>query len=132
MYIATGDGDNVVNMGDTKSVGVLKSTNGGATWLATGLNLSISSQIMIRRLIINPSNPLILIAATSNGIYRTINGGTSWTQQATGWFMDIEFKTTDPNYVYASTYSSSGNAQIFTSTNGGVNWTQATSLSGII
>lgn len=132
MYIATGDGDNVVNMGDTKSVGVLKSTNGGATWVATGLNLSISSQIMIRRLIINPTNPLILIAATSNGIYRTTNGGTTWTQQATGWFMDIEFKTTDPNYVYASTYNSSGNAQIFTSTNGGVNWTQVTNLSGII
>jgi photosystem II stability/assembly factor-like uncharacterized protein len=132
MYIATGDGDGVVNMGDTKSVGVLKSTNGGATWVATGLNLSVSSQIIIRRLIINPSNPLILIAATSNGIYRTSNGGTTWTQQQAGWFIDVEFKTTDPNYVYASTYNSSGNAQIFTSTNGGVNWTQVTNLSGII
>ena len=34
MYIATGDGD----AGDTYSVGVLKSTNGGVTWSTTGLN----------------------------------------------------------------------------------------------
>jgi photosystem II stability/assembly factor-like uncharacterized protein len=132
IYIATGDGDNTVNMGDTKSVGVLKSTDGGATWSTTGLNLSLSSKIIIRRLIINPTNPLILIAATSNGIYRTADGGTSWTQQKTGWFIDVEYKPSDPNYAYASTFDFNGNSQIYTSTDSGVTWNQVTSFSGII
>ncbi|MBL7910815.1 MAG: T9SS type A sorting domain-containing protein [Bacteroidia bacterium] len=97
MYLATGDGD----AGDTRSIGVLKSTNGGATWSATGLTNAVTNNFTIRRLIINPSNPLIVIAATSGGIYRTINGGTNWTQVATGSTFDLEFKPGAPTTVYA-------------------------------
>lgn len=97
MYLATGDGD----AGDTRSIGVLKSTNGGATWAATGLTNAVTNNFTIRRLIINPSNPLIVIAATSGGIYRTINGGTNWTQVATGSTFDLEFKPGAPTTVYA-------------------------------
>jgi PKD repeat protein len=97
MYLATGDGD----AGDTRSIGVLKSTNGGNTWAATGLTNAVTNNFTIRRLIINPSNPLIVIAATSGGIYRTINGGTNWTQVATGSTFDLEFKPGAPTTVYA-------------------------------
>ena len=76
MYIATGDGD----ANDTYSVGILKSTNSGGTWVATGLSWNINQQRTIRRLIINPSTPDILVAATSNGIYRTTDGGDHWTR----------------------------------------------------
>ena len=97
MYLATGDGD----AGDTRSIGVLKSTNGGASWVTTGLTNVVTNNFTIRRLIINPSNPLILIAATSGGIYRTINGGTNWTQVATGSTFDLEFKPGTPTTIYA-------------------------------
>src|SRR6185503_17737259 len=97
MYLATGDGD----AGDTYAIGVLKSTDGGATWNPTGLTWTVNQQRTIRRLIINPSNPQILIAATSVGIWRTANGGTSWTQINTIDAFDVEFKPTDPNTVYA-------------------------------
>lgn len=132
MYLATGDGEGALSLangeGDTKSIGVLKSTNGGTTWTAV-LTASVSQNILIRRLIISPSNPQVLLAATSVGIYRTANGGVSWSLvSSTDWFMDLEFKPTDPNYVYATTFSSSGNAQIFTSTNNGVTWAQVTSF----
>lgn len=136
MYIATGDGDASYALangaGDTKSIGVLKSTDGGITWNTTGLNWSVTSSGLIRRLIINPVNPQILIAATSNGIYRTANGGTTWSQQKTGWFMDVEFKPGNPNIAYAATFDYGGNAQIFTSTNAGVSWTQVTNFSDIV
>ncbi len=134
MYVATGDGDVANSLqngaGDTKSIGVLKSTNGGSTWSTTGLNWNVSTQGLIRRLLINPNNTQILLAATSNGIYRTINGGTTWTSQQIGWFIDMELKPTDPNYVYATTFDSGGNAQIFRSINNGVSWTQVTSFTG--
>ncbi|MBL0343184.1 MAG: hypothetical protein IPP71_21365 [Bacteroidetes bacterium] len=99
MYIATGDGEAAFSLqngyGDTKSVGILKSTDGGNTWNTTGLNWSVTSQKLIRRLLIDPSNNNILIAATSDGIYRTTNGGSSWSNQQSGWFMDLEFKPGD-------------------------------------
>ena len=74
MYLATGDGD----AGDTRSLGVLKSTDGGATWAATGLTWTVNQGYRIRRLAINPNNPAVIMAATSAGIYRTTNGGSTW------------------------------------------------------
>lgn len=139
MYIATGDGDmgnlhGLTNgaVGDTKSIGVLKSTDGGNTWSTTGLNWNVTSAKLIRRLIINPNNPQILMAAASDGIWRTINGGANWTNVQSGYFMDLEFKPTDPNYVYASTYDSQGAAEIYRSIDGGVNWTLTMQGSNVI
>ncbi|MEI6899869.1 MAG: hypothetical protein WCL00_08325 [Bacteroidota bacterium] len=140
LYIATGDGDggslssctNSPN-GDTKSIGILKSNDGGNTWTTTGMNWDVTNAKLIRRLIIHPSNPNVLLAATSDGIYRTNNAGVSWTNQKQGtYFMDIECKPGDPSYVYAASYNPSGGAQIFRSTDGGINWFQATSLTGIL
>lgn len=124
MYLATGDGD----AGDSYSVGVLKSTDGGATWNTTNLTWSVTLGRTISRLLINPSNPQIVMAFGSNGIWRTTNGGTTWAQP-TGTFNDIkdaEFKPGDPNTVYAA-------GSIFKkSTDGGLTWTTvSTGLTGI-
>jgi photosystem II stability/assembly factor-like uncharacterized protein len=138
MYIATGDGDMALSLstingapaGDTKSIGVLKSTDGGATWNTTGLSWSVSSSKLIRRLIINPNNPQILIAAASDGIYRTTNGGTTWTNAAAAYFIDAEFKPGDPSVVYAATKSL--NSQIARSTDGGATWFAVATLPNVI
>lgn len=116
MYLATSDGD----AGDTYSIGVLKSTNGGATWAATGLSWTVNQGRTISKLIMHPTNSNIIIAATSNGIYRTTNAGTSWTQVLTGSYKDIEFKPTDPNTVYAAGTS------FYRSTDNGATWTAVT------
>ncbi len=116
MYLATGDGDG----SDTPSIGVLKSTDGGATWSATGLVFSKSSYVQIHRLIINPSNPLILIAATNNGVYRTVNGGTNWSSINNVHTYDLEFNPANPNIVYAA-----GNS-FRISNNGGASFTLVT------
>lgn len=114
MYLATGDGD----AGDTKSIGVLKSTDGGTTWNATALVFPVGNSTLIRRLIINPTNPLILMAATSSGIYRTTNGGTSWAMVQASNCYDLEFQPTNPLVVYAA------GATFRRSTDGGATWTQ--------
>jgi photosystem II stability/assembly factor-like uncharacterized protein len=138
MYIATGDGDmgslsalTGGYWGDTKSVGVLKSTNGGATWNTTGLSFNVQVTALIRRLIINPSNPNVLIAACSGGVYRTNDGGTTWSKTQSGHFIDLAFKPGDPSTVYASTWDYYGNAQVFTSTDTALTFVQATSFSGV-
>jgi photosystem II stability/assembly factor-like uncharacterized protein len=138
MYIATGDG-NLGSLsaltggpfGDTKSIGVLKSSNGGQTWNTTGLNWNVTESKLISRLLINPSNTQILIAATSDGIWRTTNAGQTWTKTQNGYFMDLEFKPTDPNTVYAASYSPHGNTSILRSTNGGSSWTNSINLNNV-
>lgn len=122
IYIATGDGD----AGDNFSVGVLKSTNGGASFSTTGLNWSTSNVRLIRRLLMDPDSPDILIAATSNGIYRTTNAGANWTQVRTGNFYDLEAK---PGASANTWYASTSNA-IWRSTDDGVTWTSMQTISG--
>ena len=60
MYLATGDGEN----GATRSLGVLKSTDGGTNWNATGLSFAINDYISIHKLALHPTNSNILFAAT--------------------------------------------------------------------
>jgi hypothetical protein len=116
IYIATGDGD----AGDTYSLGVLKSTDGGLTWNTTGLSWSVGNQRTTSRIMIDPSNSNTLIVATSNGIYRSTDGGANFTQEQTGSFKDLEFHPTNSNIIYAS------GGSFYRSTNNGQDWTQVT------
>ena len=100
MYIATGDRDGW----DNRSIGVLKSTDGGQTWSSTGLSFTIQQGQMTNRLLMDPVNPDILIAGTTQGVYKTTDGGVTWNTQMTGIeFIDMEFKPGDPSIIYGST-----------------------------
>ena len=140
MYIATGDGDmgSLHGMiagayGDTKSVGVLKSTDGGATWNTTGLSWNVTSAKLMRRLLMSPTDSKIILAAASDGIWRTSNGGESWTNVQAGYFMDLESKPGDVSIVYASTYSRvDSQSEIYRSTDNGASWASVATLPGVI
>jgi photosystem II stability/assembly factor-like uncharacterized protein len=119
MYLATGDGD----ASDTYCIGVLKSTDGGNSWNSTGLTFSVTQQRLMRRLVIDPSNTQVLLAATNNGIYRTSNAGVSWTLVSNFDAYDIEFKPGDASVVYAAGqgfYRSSDNGQSFSFITNGI------------
>ncbi|MBT3208895.1 MAG: PKD domain-containing protein [Bacteroidetes bacterium] len=120
IYIATGDGD----AGDTYSVGILKSLDGGLSWQTIGLNFFIYEEIIVRRLLINPSNSNILIAASNDGIYKTIDAGQSWTNVQTGHFKDLEFMPNNPTIIYATKYGGFGGGKIYRSTNSGDSFTE--------
>ncbi|MFO0362449.1 MAG: MopE-related protein, partial [Flavobacteriales bacterium] len=116
LYIATGDGD----AGDTYALGVLKSTDGGATWSPTGLSWTVQQTRRTSRILIDPTNSNVLIVATSNGIWRTTDAGVNWTSVQSGNFKDLVYKPGSTSTLYAA-----GN-QFFRSTNGGVTWSQIT------
>jgi len=116
MYIATGDKDG----SDTYSIGVLKSTDGGETWNTSGLNWIVTQSRQIRRLLIDPSNPDILYAGTSSGLYKTYDAGYTWNFIRSGSFKELEFKPGDYNTLYYASQT-----QVYKSTNGGSNWTSA-------
>jgi photosystem II stability/assembly factor-like uncharacterized protein len=116
IYLATGERD----AWNTFSVGVLKSQDGGETWDNTGLNYEVQDLKAVNQLLMHPDDPDIIIAATSQGIYKTTDGGSGWVQvETSGHFKDMVFKPGDPSVIYASTYHFFGGARIFKSSDGG-------------
>jgi PKD repeat protein len=118
MYLATGDGD----AGDSYSLGVFKSTDGGATWQATGLSWPVSQRTKIYSLLINPKNRNVLLAATTLGIYRSANAGLTWTVVGASGVKvtDMEFKPNDTTTVYAVS------TDFYKSTDGGITFSIVT------
>ena len=119
IYILTGDGDGNIGIPAFRkdsSVGVLKSVDGGVTWSNTTLAFMFEDGVFGYELVAKPDNPNVLLAAMGNkGVYRTFNGGNTWTQvdsNRTVW--DIEFSSELPELVFAA--SSQG---LLKSINGG-------------
>jgi photosystem II stability/assembly factor-like uncharacterized protein len=112
VYAGTGENANVV----------IKSTDSGQTWF----NLGSGPTGFIRKILIHPTNSSIVFAAADNGLYRSTNGGTSWTQVSTIPREDVEFKPGDPNIMYTC-----GKTRVSISTNGGVNWATLGATQGI-
>jgi len=116
MYFGSGDRD----AGDALGYGVYKSTDGGETWALSNTGMGNRE---VGRLIIDPSNTAVLLAACNNGIYRSTNYGANWTRTFTGGFMkDIIFKPNNSQIVYATR-----NGIFYRSTNNGVTWAIVTS-----
>ena len=113
IYIATGDDD----AGDSYAVGVMKSIDGGATWNPTH---AISANSM-NEIYIDPANPNTVLVATSDGIYKSTNGGSSWFRALSGNIIDLKMKPGDGTTWYASSGST-----IYRSTNSGNNFSAVT------
>lgn len=72
IYASTGDYDGL----NIKSIGVLKSTDGGNTFFSTNLSFSLSQRGITSNLLVLSNDTVIV--GTSNDIYRTTDGGTTW------------------------------------------------------
>ncbi|MCE3259826.1 MAG: glycosyl hydrolase repeat-containing protein, partial [Bacteroidetes bacterium] len=110
-------------------LGVYKTTDGGVTWNATGLSFQLTNgdASLIRKIVIDPSNTSQLLACGVSGMYRSVNGGTTWTKQLDSLFWDMVQDPVNPNTIYAATgwvkNSNMGHAAIYKSTNFGQTWT---------
>lgn len=116
MYLATGDRDG----GDTYSFGILKTTDGGVTWNASGLSFAQSQAVRVSDLYMHPQNSDVIIASTRSGIYRSTNAGVNWQLVQSGSFNEVVQKPNNPNVLYTSTITNA--ARIYRSTNNGVSW----------
>ena len=119
IYIATGDKD----AGDTYSIGVLKSIDGGLTWNTTGLTFTSTSS-KAGDIYIHPTNSSILWVATNTGLYKTTNAGVSWSVVLSGNIKDVKLKPGDPSTVYAVSttgfYKSTDTGSTFTAITSGL------------
>ena len=120
MYVATGVKARI-NAGwpgnealypDFASSGVFKSADGGNTWQTTGLSFSLNEKKIISELHMDPTDPLRMYAVVYSHIFwdsnesnwgslwRSEDGGGSWTEIFKGPAWDMEFKPDDPSIFY--------------------------------
>lgn len=120
MYAGTGEG--FYNADGIRGAGILKSMDGGVTWFR--LNATNTADFLyVNRLAIS-ANGAGLLAATRTGLFRSTNGGSSWTKVITGEMLDVDFA---PG-INTSAVAGGRNGQAWRSTNGGQTWTAATGL----
>lgn len=116
IYLATGDADG----GNTYSIGVLKSTDGGLTWAEAG---NVGGNL--RDIVVDPADEDIVYVASNGGVHKTTNGGSTWTEILSGSYRDLELKPGTASTIYAAT-----STQVRYSTNSGATWTLATGIPG--
>ncbi len=71
------EGRNIRNVGK-----LWRTTNGGKSWDL--VNNGIHPKAQIGRIIVNPMNTQEVVASSNYGIYRSVNGGTSWSNVSAG------------------------------------------------
>jgi photosystem II stability/assembly factor-like uncharacterized protein len=126
-YDATGTGAAYRDTRGFNGMGILKSTNGGATWYKS-LDWSYNEQRGVWAVKINPLNSNTVWAATTEGTYRSYDAGTTW-QQVHNVIManDLVINPVDTNIVITGNgnFSSTGFG-IYRTSDGGNNWTHIT------
>lgn len=114
IYAGTGEG--FFNVDAADGVGIFKSIDRGQTWQHLTSTKDFGD---INRIAINPTNANIVLAACNDGIYRTANGGSTWTKVLTE--VNIQDLKADPTN-FSIQYASQRSVGIFKSINGGLTW----------
>jgi hypothetical protein len=110
-------------------LGILKSTDAGVTW-SKSLDWSYNQERGIQNIRINPANSRSILAATSEGVYRSTDGGGSWSNVLPVLMArDIAMNPEDTTEVLAScgNFATPGHG-VYRSTDGGQSFVQVTGL----
>jgi photosystem II stability/assembly factor-like uncharacterized protein len=106
-------------------IGILKSTDGGATW-SMSLDWSRDQKRGVWAIRVDPEEPNRVWAATTEGVYRSHDAGATWDRVlSVVMAMDLEVDPQNPDTVYAAcgNFSSPGYG-VYRTFNGGANWTK--------
>ena len=149
IYVATGDRD---GQGGYYGNGVLnarlyKTTDGGANWFQ--INANFGTGTFIERLWVHPHRPWEVVVVKTSGVYKSVDGGGTWTQSLTTNYVspfaapnDLRFAAAtyadlaNPERIYAAhfkRYSASNSTfQIRRSDNFGATWQLMDSVKTVI
>jgi photosystem II stability/assembly factor-like uncharacterized protein len=132
--------------------GVFRSRDGGRTWQKV---LFIDNQTGVVSLAMNPANPAEIYAgawkaerkpwtiisggpADKGGIYKTIDGGDTWTHLSNGLpktligKVDVDVSRARPSRVYAILEAPGNEAGVYRSDDSGATWVQTSSQASLI
>lgn len=101
---------------------IYKTIDGGQSWNLSGDLAFQSLNITATDIVMSPIDSLQLWMASTIGLYRTTNGGASWTQLISGTWQEIEFQPGNPSVMYAIRQIGV-RTDFYKSTDGGVTFT---------
>jgi photosystem II stability/assembly factor-like uncharacterized protein len=116
MYAGSGEPSYAQTYG-WSGLGTFKSVDGGSTWIPSSTGMG---NVVVLDVLVNPLNTQEVIAATQNGIYKSTNGGGSWTATmaaASSWVQQVLRQGTG-NVLVAV-----GGTRFYRSVNFGNSWT---------
>src|SRR5687767_8821431 len=119
VYAGTGEG--YFNIDAAIGQGVMKSTDGGATWAH-----STPFAQYVNRLAIDPSAPRTLYAATRTGVFKTTDGNDTWTLVFPNHnCIDLSLDPDNPQVLLTAVWDRAANQTgngIWRTTDGGATW----------
>lgn len=139
LYCGTGESNSLRSY--YPGTGMYKTTDGGSSWVSIGLQNTYS----FGNIVVNPSNTQVVYAAalgslrrknTERGIYKSINGGISWTQSlylsdSVG-AIDVIIDPSNPDKLFAAMWERQRREDyikyggpmtaLYVTTNAGTNW----------
>jgi photosystem II stability/assembly factor-like uncharacterized protein len=124
VYAGTGEANNSPD--SYYGIGLLKSSNKGASWTLLGASVfgnPAQGYNSFSKIVVNPFNNQEILAATSKGVYRSTDGGTNWTSRLSGVATDLVIDSnTSPATFYATLGKADGATAngIYKSTDGGL------------
>lgn len=143
LYVGTGEAD--MRSDIAQGAGLFRSTDGGKTWSAIGLEATRQ----IGKILVDPRNPDVLLVAAlghpyaanpERGVFRSQDGGRTWSKTLYRGpdlgAIDLAYEPGNPDVVYASLWStrrppwnvyppSTGpGGGVWKSTDGGRSWTE--------
>ncbi len=136
IYIGTGEvydyqnalgGEIIRTTRGSYGIGILKSTDYGLTWQKS-LDWSYNQQRGVEEVEIDPNNPSIIWAATTEGMYKSTDAGQTWNLVHNILMaFDIVINPTNSNIVYVTygNFFSAGHG-IYRTTDGGTSWQKLT------
>lgn len=113
IYISTGDFDG----GHVRSIGVLKSTDGGETFSSTGLSYNLNEEKSLGQLLVMDDNTVIV--GENQFIKKTTDGGANWADIYDAGFGNANFgriASSGNNIMYTGIFD------IYFSSDAGANW----------
>jgi photosystem II stability/assembly factor-like uncharacterized protein len=138
--------------GPSDERGVFRTMDGGETWQKV---LFIDPQTGVVSLAMNPANPEEIYAgvwqaerrpwtilsggpATKTGIYKTTNGGNTWTHLTKGLptgligKVDVDLCYTAPQHIYAILEADGSGSGVYRSTDSGASWQVVSKAAGLV
>lgn len=137
LYIGTGEVYNFENSAPnnvirttrgTYGIGILKSTDGGATWQKSW-DANYNDLTGVQEIKINPLRPQTVYATTTEGLLRSYNGGASWTKildRKMAVDLDLSLADTSVIFVTFGSLDDQPVSGVFRSLDGGNNFAQLT------
>ena len=127
LIVYAGTGEENFSADSYYGCGILKSTDGGATWTQTGASVFApagQAGATISKLVIHPTTTSTLLVATSFGLYRSTNSGSTYTQVLAGTATDVVIDPVTTSTMYAALGNIFGSVSngVYISTDTGATW----------